>query len=490
MKKYLFSIITMLALGLVFTACNNFEVSNINPDVTSLINKNPELLLTGIERDAVNQMVGSGWSEGNLMAQYGARIVFTEFDLFNWGDQSGAWNQLYLSIRDAKALEQIAQESELASYEGVSLVLQSWMFQILTDMWGDIPYTEAASANDPDNPVFEPVYDAQESIYTDLLAQLESANTLLSGTNLTAIKGDIIYNGDLSKWRKFANSLRLRVALRLSERNPNLARQEIVNVYTNLAKYPLMTSNEDNAVLVYLGAFPNAHPVSEANRYRIGSYNEYRISETVENLLRSFNDPRLEAWADPTINSVTEGNPMISGMQNGIVDGPAYNYKGGDAFLSKFKIDYFHFSANDNEGRVMTYSEVAFILAEAAQRGWISAAAEDFYNAGVEASFAYWDLATPAGYLTTTAPYDNQLETIAKQKYLALFYIDFQGFIEFKRTGLPATIQPGPDAFYNVYPSRFEYPTKEQALNASNYNAAISRQGADEITTPVWWENK
>ena len=485
--KNIFSILMLVALGL-FTACDDFQVSNINPDVASSINNNPELLLTGIQRDAVNRMVGASWSEGNLMAQYGARIVFTSFDLFDWGDQSGEWDRLYLSIRDAKELEMIAVESSLPSYEAVSLIMQSWMFQILTDMWGDVPFSEAILAG-TDEMNFTPAYDSQQDIYTGLLANLEQANTLLSGSNLPAIKGDIIFDGDLTKWQKLANSLHLRVALRLSEADESLARTEISKVFADPAKYPLMTSNDDNAALKYLTSFPNAHPISEANRYRVGSFNEYRISETLEGILRQYDDPRLDFFADPTANSVTEGNPMISGMQNGIVDGPAYEYKGGDAFLSKFNIDFFHFQANTNEGRIMTFSEVAFILAEATQRGWISGNAEQFYNDGVSANFEYWNVAMPTTYLTGVAAYDGELETIANQKYIALFYIDYQGFIEYKRTGFPSTIAPGPDAFYNNYPSRFEYPSKEQALNATSYQAAVSRQGADEITTPVWWEN-
>ncbi len=480
---------TLLALLLIAPACDQFEVDNLNPDVAFSLDKNPELLLTGIQRDAINRMVGSSWSEGNLMAQYGARVVFTSFDLFDWGDQAGLWNRIYLSVRDAKALEDIAVASDLPSYEAVSLIMQSWMCQILTDLWGDVPYSEAIKAI-AEEPVFTPAYDFQGDIYTGLLASLERANDLLSQDNLPAIKGDIVFDGDLAKWRKFANSLQMRVALRLSNRDAAKSESVISAIYGNPAKYPIMESNEDNAALTYLGSFPNAHPISEAARYRVGSFNEYRISETFENILREYNDPRLEFFADPTANSVAEGNPFIAGMQNGIVDGPAYEYKGGDAFLSKFNIDFFHFKPNANEGRLMTYAEVAFILAEAAEHGWINADAADFYDAAVASNFEYWDVPMPEDYLSSKAAYDGSLETLAKQKYLALFYIDFQGFLEYKRTGFPSTIEPGPDAFYNEYPSRFEYPSEEQALNSANYNAAVSRQGADEILTPVWWEGK
>jgi len=490
MKNIALKSFFIIALALAFTACDEFDVTNDNPDVALSIDNSPELLLTGVQRDAINRLVGSAWSEGNLMAQYGARIVFTSFDLFDWGDQSGLWDRLYLSIRDAQVLEDIAVRTENPSYEAVSLIMQSFMFQILTDMYGDIPYTQALQA-EAEDAIFAPVYDAQEDVYNGLLADLERANDLLSAGSLPNIKGDIVFEGDLEKWRKFANSLRLRVALRLSEVAPSTAETVIAQIYNNPDQFPVMESNADNAVLNYLTAFPNANPITEENRYRVGSYNEYRIAETLVGVLRKFDDPRLEFWADPTANSVNEGEPRIEGMQNGIVDGPAYEYKGGDAFLSKFNINYFHFSPNANQGRLMQYSEVAFIFAEAAQRGWISADAQEMYDMAVTASFDYWGVEMPTDYLTSSeVAYDGSLERIMNQKYLALFYTDFQGFIEFKRTGFPSTIQPGPDAFYSTYPSRFEYPSKEQALNGQNYNTAVGRQGADEITTPVWWENK
>lgn len=470
------------------TACDKFEVSNDNPDVALSLDNNPELLLTNVERNVIRRAVGDAWSEGNLMAQYGARIVFTSFDLFDWGDQAGTWETYYLAIRDAQVLEDIAVNRENTSYEGVSIILQSWMFQVLTDMWGDIPYSEAALAKS-ENPIYAPAYDSQEAIYDGLLADLKKANDLLSGANLPAIKGDILYNGDLEKWRKFANSLRLRVAMRLSEVQPDKAKSAIEEIVNAPATYPVFTSNDDNAALTFLSANPNAHPITEESVYRVGSYNEYRIAETLVGLLESFEDPRLEFLADPTANSVNQGAPRIEGMQNGIVDGPAYEYKGGDAFLSKFNIDYFYFESNANEGRLMTYSEVEFILAEAAQRGWISSDAQVHYEEAITANFEYWNLEMPADYLSRTGVnYDGELETIINQKYIALFYTDYQGFIEFRRTGYPSTIQPGPDAFYNTYPSRFEYPSKEGALNEANRQSAIGRQGPDEITTRVWWE--
>ncbi len=477
----------LACLMLSLAACTDFQVSNDNPDVASNIDNNPELLLTNLIREPINQMVGAAWSEGNLQAQYSARIVFTSFDQFEWGSQSGHWNQLYLSIRDAMVLRQSALANQNVSYEAVALIMQSWMFQILTDMWGDIPYKEALKGR-AEEPVYAPAYDAQEDIYMDLLDKLGTANTLLSGTNLPQVRGDILFDGDLDRWRQFANSLRLRVALRLSKVQPATAEQHIAQIYGNPEQYPVFTSNAEHATLRYLGNYPNAHPISEESRYRSGSFNEYRMSETVEAVLRGFNDPRMMTWFAPTANSVANGDPEWDGMKNGLVDGTAYVYKGGDAFLSKWA-DMFFFEANAIEGMLLLYPEVEFIFAEAAMRDWIDGDAEAHYEAGIAASFDYWNTDMPANYLQRDGvAYDGSLETIMNQKYLALIYQDFQGFIEYKRTGYPTTIQPGPDAFLPDYPSRFLYPQEEQSLNAANREAAISRQGPDLISTPVWWE--
>lgn len=479
----------LVVLALVgASACDSFDVSNENPDVATNIENNPELLLTNALRNSVRRSVGDAWSEGNLMAQYGARIVFTSFDLFDWGDQGGTWNSHYLTIRDLEELKKIAVSTDNTSYEAIAITLQSWLFQIMTDMWGDIPFSQATQAN-AETPVFQPAYDAQEDIYNSLLADLKRAGDLFASANIP-VKGDILFNGDLEKWRRFANSLRLRVALRLSKANASVAQSNIVEIVNNAATYPVMQSNDDNADLAFLSTNPNAHPITEESVYRVGSYNEYRIAETFEGLLSEANDPRLEFFADPTAASVADGEPKIDAMRNGIVDGPAYVYKGGDAFLSKFNINYFYFQSNANEGRLMTYSEVAFILAEAAQRGWIAGEAESFYNEGIQANFDYWNVEMPTDYLTRKAvAFDGTLEKIGNQKYIALFYTDYQGFIEYKRTGFPTTITPGPDAFLSTYPSRFEYPSEEGALNAQNLSSAISRQGPDEVSTKVWWEN-
>jgi len=490
MKKYNFLFIISL-LFLAGTSCDDFDddFNNINPDVAVNIDNNPELLLTGVIREPINRMVGAAWSEGNLMAQYAARFVFTSFDQFEWGSQESEWNRLYLSIRDAQQLKQIARNLDNPSYEAAGLIMEAWMFQILTDMWGDVPYTEAAQAKLQEN--YTPAYTPQEQIYTGILDSLTIANTLLSASDAPAIQGDILLGGDLANWQKFANSLRMRVALRLSNVKPDVAQSVISTIVGSPEQYPILESNEDNVALTYLSSNPSVFPISEAAGYRSGSFNEYRMSETVEGVLKEYDDPRLQAWFNPTTNSVEAGTPEWSGMLNGVVDGNAYVYKGGDAFLSKFS-DQFYFSPNAIEGMIIKYDEVQFMLAEAAQRGWIVGDAQTYYENGVQASFNYWEVELPTDYLSREGvSYDGMLETIINQKWLAMLYTDYQGFIEYKRTGFPTVIQPGPDAFFDTYPSRFEYPSEERTLNKTNYDEAVARQNIntnEAILTPVWWE--
>jgi hypothetical protein len=173
-----------------------------------------------------------------------------------------------------------------------------------------------------------------------------------------------------------------------------------------------------------------------------------------------------------------------------VVDGTAYSYKGGDAFLSKFG-DIFYFDPNTVEAMFFMSSESHFILAEAAQRGWISDDAQAHYEAGIQQNFQYWGVDMPSDYLTRAGvAYDGNLETIITQKWLSLLYVDYQGFCEFKRTDFPGVIEPGPDAFYTEYPSRYLYPNNEQQSNNDNRLAAVQNMGAsaDDIRTPVWWE--
>lgn len=503
--KFINKYLVALFLSFSVLACSNFGDMNENPNAPTQINNNPELLLTGICKDLVNNMVGDAWSDGNVMAQYAAKIVFTSFDQFEWGTNSGTWSNIYKSGREIQNLITIAETTQNDSYKAVGLILHAWSFQIATDMWGDIPYSQAMKGKTDE--VFKPEYDKQAIIYADLLEKLDTANTLLAEAT-TAVKGDILFNGNLELWRKFGNSLRLRLLIRMSNASnaPVSVASEMKTILANPSQFPIMVGNSDNAVMTYTSTYPNVHPLSQASGHRIGSYDEYRMSETFETILKAYSDPRIGILFAPTENSVAAGTVEYSGMQNGMVDGSAYEYKGGPANLSKINPQRFYYSANSAQALLMLASEVQFIVAEAAVRYPEVAAianAQAAYEKGIALNFEYWGATMPADFLTRTSSsaaypvpvaFDNQIETILSQKWVSLFYVDFQGFIEYKRTGFPRIIKPGPDAQSDMYPSRYLYPDEEQALNIENYTAAVNSQAGSSTNysywTPVWWENK
>ncbi|WP_338395485.1 SusD/RagB family nutrient-binding outer membrane lipoprotein [Fulvitalea axinellae] len=473
--------ILLLLAGIAFaTACtDDFDEMNQDPNRATEIQNAPYLLLTPMQKRAVTKILDEAWSGGNLNAQYAAKIVFTDYDLYNWGSNSGIWNDLYKSAREAQTLETIAPEG----YKVISKIMKVWSFQQLTDLYGDIPYSEALKAKSEAN--YAPKYDSQQSIYTELVKELKEANQLLKQT-YAPVQGDVINDSDFGKWRKLSNALLLRVYMRMSEVNPSAAEAGIKEIVGNASEYPLLASNADNSVLKYGTTGPDAAPHTKESGSREGSFDEYRMSETLEGVLRDLDDPRMARWFRPTAKSLQDGTPEFSGMKNGMADGVAYSYKGGSLNLSRFAPLFFD-EPNTVQGIMMTYSEQEFILAEAAQRGWVSGG-ETHYNNAVTASFDYWKVTIPADYLQRDkVKWDNSLERVMKQKWLSNMLNGFEGFSDYRRTGFPTEITPGPDAVYDYVPFRYEYPQKEQSLNEANYNAAVSTQGADQVTTKIWW---
>ncbi len=495
-------LITILVIVFNFQACDDFGDMNKNPNAPTSIANNPELLMTYLTRSFPNQMAIEFWSDGgSLMAQYNAKIVFTGFDLFDWGSNSGLWNSLYTYIRNSNNLMEIGHDGYIAT----ATTLRSLMFLILTDLWGDVPYSEAGKAKT--DKIYTPKYDTGEFIYTELLKELDKANDLYA-SNPPGIKGDVLLSGNLTLWRKFNNSIMLRMYMRMSEVRPDVARAGFEKILSNPGKYPILSEMNDNIALNYLAAQPNTWPIHTS---RVGSFDENRLSETLESVLKAYDDPRLAAWFRPTENSVQTGNLVWEGMRNGLSDGVAYNYKGGPLNLSRWGRMFFE-SPNAAQGILMLHSEVEFLIAEAIQRGWISGDQKTHYEKGITSSFEYWSkravvagltLEMPSDYLTRNAspktPYNSDFnipvayngsrEQILVQKWLANFLNGYEGFHDFCRTGVPNLIKPGPDAQYNQYPSRYIYPASEQALNGANRAEAVSRlsQG-DDNRSKVWWQ--
>ncbi|MCG2462689.1 SusD/RagB family nutrient-binding outer membrane lipoprotein [Flavobacteriaceae bacterium F89] len=473
-------IITLLCL--YCTSCTeDFDSINDNPNAPQEVS--PEFLLTNVIAAETNENTyNQGLRLNNYLAQFNADVEFERIDRYELGSNSGYWDLIYGLLTDLESMKSIPGYNE--AYDGVAEIMRSYLFSQLTDMWGDIPYTEAVKFNDLN---FTPAYDTQESIYTDpktsILVKLESAAAQLQNTGET-IRGDIMFGNDLTKWVRFANSLQVRFSLRISKRVTDFSKlQELAD--NNM----LMQSNADNAVVPYLSAAPNQFPLFNAST---GIYQGMKMSETVENILKDWDDPRITVFFKPTPESVLAGNPEFKGLPNGL---STQTISERGIILNDISIlsDRFRIFPDGVDAQIMLYSEVQFALAEAVERGYITGDAEQYYQKGIQAHFDYYEVALPQDYFSRDAialngTSDQNLEKILTQKWLSLFMVGHEAWFNIRRTGIPKLV-PGKDNFNNdQYPSRYLYPESEQAANKENYEAAVSHMGGDNINIKSWWE--
>lgn len=352
-----------------------------------------------------------------------------------------------------------------------------------------MPYAEALQA---ETGTFSPGYDTQEEIYMQVLADLEEANNLLNTSN-GAITGDIIYGGDITKWKKLVNSFTLRVLLSMSKKGGAIGTQ-VINRFNDIvddpATYPIFESNDDNASLRFQDLVSNRYPYFNSNSLKTAYYME----ASFVNLLKDLEDPRLFAFADIT--------PQAADDELSVTDFDAYGGIDGSALLatntnlvvagavSKVNPRYYDNPVNE-PSNLLSYAEVEFILAEAAARNWITADAEDHYNNGVAASFDFFDAAGVGAYLSGEAAFNSTtaIEQIVTQKYINFFMNGgWEAFYNNLRTGFPSFSVNGGGVLNNqLIPKRWMYPQDELLYNQANVEAAIQRQyTTDNINGEMW----
>ena len=512
MKKL--SYISFLALLLSIGCTNDFDKINTNPNSPDKLN-NVGLLLPNAIRSAVNRSYSSAYDRGGVVANLLASDFASNFSNWSRNDATGyfLWNY-YDYIRDLNEVIDISEKQNLKNYKGIALVLRSWMFQSMTDIYGPIPFRQAANAKLTG--ISSPVYETQEAVYAGLLADLAEANTLLGAGNET-VTGDILYSGNTSNWKKLANGLRLRLLLRQSKRvDPSV---EMKKILADPVMYPLFTSNADQAALQYLADIT----ANESPFYRSGNGGtNTKVSKQLVDYLKAMNDKRLQVYALPTPASSevdASGNRpdpskfVYNGDLNGIGMFPNANISSPSGMLW-MSIQYSPdlASSKGGQGIILSYSEVQFTLAEAAEKGFISggsAAAESYYLNGIKDQFKYYASRIPANYATSylkltpanisadesyfkqdavayTGTSAKKLEKIALQKWISLYQVGFEAWSEWRRTGFPA-IPVGPVGPGYV-PRRMFYPADELRINEANYRQAVSWLGADDLKSRVWWD--
>jgi hypothetical protein len=477
MKKKYISLFISGALLLSVASCKkNLEEINQNPNASQTAQ--PDYLLTG----AIKATADTYWGTANnmdaslLFVQHWAKIQYTDPDRYIYTNISfqDLWTVGYTrGIVNLNQIIKLADAQSNTNYKGVALVLRSWAFTLLTDNYGDVPYTQAGDVNQ----YLTPVYDKQKDVYFALLDDLTAAQAALT-TGGAAIAGDVIYNNNIGLWKKFANSLKLRIALRIADREPEKAKQVLADVQAEGSGY--INSNNETAQLIY-GASPNQNPISNLFDTR----DDYRISKTIVDKLFALNDPRLPIFASKTPDPTPA---TYVGLPNGLLVGDASNIG-----FTKTSEPGTYFLAPTAPAIIMSYSEVLFDRAEAAARGFTSENAGDLYKQAVTASLKQYGISDADAATYTALPavqYDasNFKKSIGDQKWIALFGQGLEAFAEWRRLDYPQ-LQPAVAGTLNgKIPVRFIYPGTEQSLNGKNYNAAIANQGADILTTKLWFD--
>ncbi|MBE9464886.1 SusD/RagB family nutrient-binding outer membrane lipoprotein [Dyadobacter subterraneus] len=358
-----------------------------------------------------------------------------------------------------------SKANQLAQIEIIEVL--SW--SILVNTFGDIPYTEAMN---PLNPL--PKFDDAKTVYYSLLDRLDAALAQLNTTGTAFAAGDLIYKGDISKWRAFGNSLKLRLALVIADSDAAKAKTLIAAAAPNVFK-----ANTDKAAFPYVGTPPNYNPVAANLNSLYTTRQDYVVTSVFVDPMNELNDPRRSSYFT-TVGGVYKGGNY--GFANTYADFSKVGTKIVDPTL---------------EGLFMDYSEVEFGLAEAIERGFITGDAADHYNKAITASITYWGgtaadastyLAQPkVAYATATGDYKQK---IGFQKWLALYNRGWESWVEWRRLDYPKLLPPtGGSAPAGLQiPVRIIYPINEQTLNGANLKAAATAIGGDLASTKLWWD--
>jgi hypothetical protein len=465
--------------GFGVSCTKDFEELNTNPNSPQSVD--PQFLLSNVISIAADRNTyEQGFRLSNYLAQFSASVEFERIDRYEMGSNSGYWNTIYRLQSDIRTMKESPASNE--AYQAVGDIMSSYLYSQLTDMWGDVPYTDAVKALDG---TYSPKYSTQQEIYTNpqtgILAVLKRSAETLEKTN-SSVSGDVMFNGNLNKWVRFANSLRFRYLLRISNKLTDFSEMKAL-----AASGKIMQSNADNALVPYLAAAPNQWQMSLA---ALGLYQEHRMTKTVDSVLSLWQDPRVAVLYKPTQKSVQDGKPTYKGLLNG-QDRETIGEKNiGLNDISLFGT-IFRDVPNGVNAQFMQYSELQFALAEAAQKGYINGNVKEYYENGVQASFAYYKTVVPADYFTRPSIAlngNNDRTKILTQKWLSLIGIGHEAWFEIRRTGIPA-VKPGPNNLNEGrYPVRYTYPESEQATNSVNYKEAAQRIGGDDINSKSWWD--
>jgi len=508
-NKKILRVCSVVALALGLYSCNNDTITTLNKNPNSPEDVPPGPLFTEASRLSVSRWFGGiDLRTYEWIVQQLSEVQYNDEDRYlrvHAADTEGSFNGAYSG--ELKDLTQIIAKGQATSDPGIyapAYALRTLVFSFVTDSWGDIPYSQALKGDSVGSSL-TPTYDKQKDIYTDFFAVLDKASKDLVGASNGLGAADPIYGGDPASWQKFINSLRLRLAIRVVNVDPALASAQIAAARN--APGGLILTNADNAYFPWPGDGVYNNPWAD----NLGGRDDWRMSDRLVNIMNADSDPRLAIYAQP---AASDG--AYRGSPNGVLPAPpnmpdrATTSRPGIIFYKGATVygPTFGGAGASLPTPVLTAAEVNFILAEASERGLgglTAGTAAAYYNAGISASLNQWnDMAASSGQSISAAAMAAYLanpsvvysggvagqKQIALQKYVALYMDGATAWFEWRRTCVPNTIVPGPDATLNYVPRRLEYPTTEATANGDALKAAIAAQGPDNLGTKLWWDTQ
>lgn len=523
MKKFnTKSILLPLLLTCLIFSCKDLSELNEDPNGVGPEKVNPNLILPTILTETGKIYVNLGYQDIAGVVQHTQKDAWSNgHNDYDWGgDQS--WNGYYDILRNNELLYNRAVETKFEFHQGVALVMKSFVFGLITDLWGDAPYTDALKGETGGTDNILPAFDSQGKIYAGVIADLEKANTLLSKSKADyegiVDNVDVFYGGDPTKWRKMANSLRLRYYMRLSAKQPEVAKAGIEKIVADAAQFPIITSEADDATMSFPGnSEADAWPANAVIDASGSNYRRIKMAATLVEKLQALKDPRLAIWAKKVEVPLVVDAKLPAGTDK-IVDGKRYlspdkvgktpidtdpDYVGLPTSFSALPsaynlnptpgqtsynphVSFLNEIYKDASGpllkaRLISAAEVHFILAEAAVKGWAAGSAKEHYEAGVKASLATWTVGGDyAQYIAQPGvAFDKSIKQILEQKWIASWTAATEAWFDFRRTGFPE-LKAGPAAKRQVLPLRFYYMQDELRINKTNAEGAV---GKLEITS-------
>jgi len=477
-NKPLILTLLLIAGTLLLTSCEK-DFDSINKDPNAITEVPSDYLLPGaVFSIASNENAFmENLSYGSAWAQQISCAYWPTNGSYSYERARGyLWDNLYSGpLKDLRTMYELAAEGNNETQMAVALIMSSYAFAMLADCYGPIPYTEALRAEEGIN---KPVFNDQKTVYLALIDSLRSASGMLRGKTSIAIRDgyDPLFSGNAEKWSKFANSLQLKLMMRIS------MKEDMADEIRSLINDPetvLILSNADNARFVYPGTAPKNYNPFYSNLSAEATDGGYRLCNTLADFMNANNDPRRPLYAVANGDGEFVGLPAGQGISSNDIE----TYARINAQWGK----------KDRSAALMSSSDVLFLLAEACQRGILTQSAASNYNNAIRANFEELGV-SQADYATYVSQpgvvYNNTLQRIMEQKWVTLFTRGIEAWTEQRRTGYPNLI-PVAGGAVNVIPWRFQYPISEGQSNADNLEAAIiTLSNGDALDSKIWWINR